>query len=359
MEKPVQRSSSFELLRIVSMFMVVLGHCILSTAEDQEPILGVIDMSGWFIKSFTICAVDCFFLLTGYFVRSDRFRFSKILSIWFKTFFYSVLIYLIVSLVQGDFDPKMLFTYMLPVTMKKYWYMQVYVALAFLAPFLALMLERLDKKQHTYLLVILFVFFSFHETFVKAMYTLDESQGYGIIWACVLLVVGKWLKRWGVLIQRVPKPVWMAGYISCSMVNFFSNYLIIKFDIADGVTSRGNFYANSSVTVLAQSLCLFCFFIKLSEKMEYSKSIDFLASNILAVYLISSHPLVLYPLWVDLFRMEQFWDKPVIYIFLAVVLTILVVLVCILIDKIVEAVQKRCGLYTLFRKADKFHFGFR
>lgn len=54
-----------------------------------------------------------------------------------------------------------------------------------------------DEKQHTFLIAVLLVFFSLHQTFIKVARTLDQSQGYGIIWAVVMLIIGNWLKKYG------------------------------------------------------------------------------------------------------------------------------------------------------------------
>ena len=57
-----ERSSAFELLRITAMYLVVVGHVVLSTAQDTLPYLGAVDNTGWFVKAFTVAAVNCFFL---------------------------------------------------------------------------------------------------------------------------------------------------------------------------------------------------------------------------------------------------------------------------------------------------------
>ena len=55
-------------------------------------------------------------------------------------------------------------------------------------------------------------------------------------------------------------------YSIIAIAVFVSNYLIVKFDIAQGVTSHGNFYAYNSVTIFLESLFLFGFFVKLSYR---------------------------------------------------------------------------------------------
>ena len=133
--------------------MVVLGHVVLSTAQDVEPYLGAVDNMGWLVKAFTVPAVNCFFLLTGYFSKSEGFSLVKVLKIWLKTIFYSISIYIIISLSEGSFDLKEAISYMLPVFTCKYWYMQVYIVLALLMPYISLLIEKIDRKRHIYLLI--------------------------------------------------------------------------------------------------------------------------------------------------------------------------------------------------------------
>lgn len=146
-EKINKRSNAFELLRLVAMFMVVWGHCVMATAKDQEPYLGTLDNIGWFIGAFTVCAVNEFFLLTGYFARSDNFKVGRILTIWLKTFTYSTGIYIVVACIQQTFSIREMITYMLPITTKQYWYMQVYIVLFFLTPYISLCMEHLTKNS--------------------------------------------------------------------------------------------------------------------------------------------------------------------------------------------------------------------
>ena len=343
-ERVDSRNSAFELLRIVAMFMIVWGHCMLATAKNQEPYLGTLDNIGWFIGAFTVCAVDLFFLLTGYFTDSKNFRVNRVIFIWIKTIFYSIGIYLFVSLLNGSFAWKEFITFCFPIFMKKYWYMQTYIVLALLSPYIAYALEHLDKKKHTVLVAIMLLFFCLHETFIKVSITLDQTQGYGIIWACTLLIVGNWLKRYGNdYVDKISAVCWGIAYGIVSLLIFLSNYLIVKFDIASGVTSRGNFYAYNSLTVFIQSLCLFCFFIKLSEKWWGLRKrwINILGKNTLAVYLISAHPLVLYPLWTDILSMNQLESFPLLYIMISIVASMGVMGVCVLIDKLIDVVLKR------------------
>jgi len=259
------------------------------------------------------------------------------------------------SIATSSFSIKDSIGFCLPILTKKYWFMQVYVVIALIAPFIAISLESLSNKKLLFLVAVLLFFFSFHQTFFKVARTLDQSQGYGFIWGCVMLVIGYYLKRITVHICKLPAWIYLLGYILVSVAIFVSNILIVRFDIAGGVTSRGNFYAYNSVTVLVQSICLFCFFVKLSQKNWTNKIVNSVSKNVLAGYLISAHPLLLYPLWTDYLKMQNYTEKMGIYLGLAIIYTVLVLLICVGIDKIVDKMVKKLKIKQLFGRLDRFY----
>lgn len=342
-QKSTVRNSAFEGMRLLAMFMVVLGHCLLAAASDCAP-LSTMDNIAWFLQALTTCAVNLFFLLTGYFLKSGDAR-RKYPAIWGKTIFYSLGIYLLcVVLGEEAFTVKNLVSYAFPVLMKPYWFMQTYLVLSLLLPYLATLLDNLTERRHLALCGILLVFFCLHQTFIPVTITLDTSLGYGIIWATVMCIVGNFLRRYGgKYVQRIPCAVYLLGYLLIACCIFCSNYLIVRFDIAQivKVVNRRYFYAYNSLTVFAESLCLFCFFIKLSEKARYSPVINWLSASSLAVYLIGSHPLLMYATWSAIFDMSKFASKLAVFFTVAVLASAVVVCVCILIDKALTWVYRK------------------
>ena len=341
----VKRNSGFELMRILSMYMVVLGHCVIATAENQKPYLGTIDNIGWFINAFTIVAVNSFFLLTGFYAKTSQ-NCKKLAFIWLKMIFYSAVIYVILACLEGDFEFKNALGYFMPVVTKKYWYMQTYVVLALVAPFLTRMLEQLSKREYEFLLLFLVVFFSIHETFIPVKYTLDTTQGYGISWAIVMFIFGKWLNLFGSAhIKRISGVIFLLLYFIISVLIYISNVVIVKYGIAGGLESRGNFYAYNSITVFASSVCFFCFFMRVGERIGHCSLINSISKNSLSVYLISGHPILIFALWTQYIRMKVFTRDPQMYVLLSFVFAIVVFAICVLIDKLLDKVifkNKKC-----------------
>ena len=76
------RQSNFELMRLISMFFIVLYHMIIITGGDLiHHTSGMTNVILDFISLFIIVHVNSFILITGYFQCKQEFSFKKILSL--------------------------------------------------------------------------------------------------------------------------------------------------------------------------------------------------------------------------------------------------------------------------------------
>lgn len=347
------RDSSFEFLRLLAMFFIIFGHCMLSTAVNDQNIMSTLDLSGMGVMALTACAVNCFFLISGYFFKSSSLNLNRVLIIWFKTVFYSVFLYLIVSLLFFNFSCKELLSYCFPVFTKKYWFIQTYIALALTMPFILSGIEKLSNGKLTFLVIVLVMFFSCHETFMKVKFTLDQTQGYGFMSGMMYYIIGFWIRKNSSLFCAIPKTGYIGLYLTVSLLIFLSGYLIVRFNIAGGVVSRANFYAYNSITVLVQSISLFCFFVKISRLNLKYRSINYLSKNVLAGYLISSHPMLLFSIWKINCLYHIATDISVAaFIILTLILTLCVLVLCILADKVLDKIIKLFHVNLVMQQID-------
>lgn len=355
-ERGNNRSSSFEIMRIVAMFMIVVGHCLMSTVlHDAEP-LSVCDNVAWLISAFGICAVNLFFLLTGYFLCDRKNKISKIIMLWGKTVFVSIGIYL-AACTMGivEFNKKDFIQFLFPVLFKKYWFIQTYIVLALLLPFILKMVKTLSDRQHLALVVILLIFFCIHQTFIPVKYTLDTTQGYGIAWGTILAITGSLIKRNADRIKKIV-PVWicLGGYIFVALGIFITNWLIVKFDIAQGITSRANFYAYNSVSVFLEAIFLFLFFVKMEGGWKSNIVVNQIGKSTVAVYIISAHPVLFTFLWTDVFKLNGVIERSIVLYFCEMLISVAVVfIICVIIDKIIGKFGELLRIDQMALKADK------
>ena len=96
-----KREANIELLRIVAMLMVISLHCVgngrlLSNSQVSLPNLIGIRL----IDSLSLVAVSAFFIVSGYYMINKSMSLKKIFCLWGKVIFYSLLLYLICSLIN-------------------------------------------------------------------------------------------------------------------------------------------------------------------------------------------------------------------------------------------------------------------
>ena len=91
------RKYSFDLLKIISMCMVVMLHLTEKGQFINETSL--VGVSAWLLYAFSTVAVNCFVLITGYYMHEKKFSFYRVLNIWTEVVFYSALTFFICGIV--------------------------------------------------------------------------------------------------------------------------------------------------------------------------------------------------------------------------------------------------------------------
>ena len=87
----VKRNSSIDLLRIIAMLMIVCLHCVGHGGVTIDGYGSKAYFWGWMISSFTSVGVNCYVLITGYFlISSSQISVIKVLKIWGSVFAYSI-----------------------------------------------------------------------------------------------------------------------------------------------------------------------------------------------------------------------------------------------------------------------------
>ena len=150
---PIQRSSNFELLRILSIVLILLMHTY-SQAQNNDMTSGNYYL-GVLINSIGNIGVSCFILISGYFgINFKKFKFIQLIIL---TTFYSIVLYLIN---YGFTISNKLFNALLVIPLYKNWFIACYLILMLLSPYLNAYISASTKKNLEKLLMILFIVFS-------------------------------------------------------------------------------------------------------------------------------------------------------------------------------------------------------
>ena len=154
MAMPVSiRKSNMELLRLMSMFLVLVIHA--NTAYQPWPIdqtaVQAVPVQCFFrflIESLCIVCVNAFVLLSGWF--GIKFSFKRLLSFIFQVLFFS----LVLCLLPNRYGRNLLIDI---VTLYQYWFVRAYIILFILSPALNLFVEHASKKVFQNVLIAFFV----------------------------------------------------------------------------------------------------------------------------------------------------------------------------------------------------------
>lgn len=141
------RNSSLDMLRVVSMWMVIvlhsLGHG--GVLNDQNNIEYYVV---WLMESFSYVAVNCFILLSGYFLAGAKFKSKRIVNVIIQTFTYSIMCLVIETFfLKGKISFTNLFKSLEPIGTKAYWFMTNYIIMLLLSPLLNQIVENIDTLK--------------------------------------------------------------------------------------------------------------------------------------------------------------------------------------------------------------------
>lgn len=294
MKKEISRNSSFELLRIIAMFLIVLSHY----SVHGQIVSQNLDFSfcKLLLQSVVLgnLGVDIFVMITGYYTYNKEFNYTKIFKIIIHTLFYSILIYLIFMLLGViSFNIKDFIKALLPVTFGEYWFISVFFVLLLLTPFLNYFIEKITRKQHVMIILLFMLIWSIIPTLTTSPFYGNETLQF-----IMFYLIGAYLKKYpnNIISKNNNDRKFL---LFCSILLFISMLLLNILAIRWNMFNHGTwFYIRESFLVIGISASLISIFSKLTIS---SKMINVLASTTFGIYLIHDNPYMEYLLWDVLF----------------------------------------------------------
>ena len=320
-----KREINLELLRVLCMLFIITGHI-----GGRSGIEGL----STFAK-IAPHAVNCFVLISGYFLITAKFKFERILRIVIETIFYTFTITLALFLL-GKANCEDLCKSIFPFAPTKfnYWFVTKYLGLILLSPFIQKVCIALTKKQYRVLLCTimltsstLFMIFPFGELF---------CNGFSLYWLITLFITGGYLQ---LHYDNTQKIYWGTGIIAFLIIyNICSFYL-------NGIINLGY---NSLITYLL-AICTFMWFknINVPQNGILDKVTTFIAPHVFSAYLIHEQGLLRVYLQQDLCREFAGYMPNGIYLYL---FCIAILLLSVIIDKGRALLFEKVGINSFITK---------
>lgn len=343
-----QRSSNFELLRILAMGIIVFHHFGVHSGFYYPA--NEITVNRLWIQFISIggkLGVNLFVLISGYFlINTQSLSVKKILKLMGQLVFYSVGIYVVTcSIGVETFSVANAVKSFLPITFQGWWFASTYFVMYLLSPFINVFLKNMTQQMYQKFLLIGFVMWCIVPTFINVPFQSNE-----LLWFVYLYAVAAYIKLHGVW-KFSAKRYLMLG-CGAALLTFLS---AVAFDIlGTKIIEFGRnamyFYGMQKLPIVVTSLLLFLGF----EAMElgYVPWINKVASGAFGVYLIHDHVAMRGILWKEMFHgAEYMYDSHLALYSMGAVL--LVYGVCTLIDLVRIATVEKVWM-VLISKCEKF-----
>lgn len=327
-EKKTKREASFELLRIISMMMVIILHYI-SKGEliDLEGItMGQGKYGFWILESMSIVAVNVFVIISGYFMAKSSFSIYKIIGIWCQVLFYSVTGAL-VAVIAGIYSLsdllclKNILFFLFPVTNGHYWFATAYIIMYLSSPVIVMAMEKLDRKTLETVIIALLSVFCFLPS-ISPFSLATDDRGNSFVWFILLFIIAGYIRIYGLkILDRFSSSFALYGLSVCLIVLTRSGLCIFAnqhsgYEYLPTVVTHYNF-----IFVLTASLGLFGIFKNIHIKEGLIADVIVKISPfVFGVYLLHEH-LTLRYIWLQWFKVNNSYGPlRVIHILLTVII---------------------------------------
>lgn len=291
-----QRNSNIELLRIMSMIGVIILHY-----NNPEIGGGLSQVSNtlnqvvlFILESISICAVNLFILISGYFLcRSSKRQPIKPIELIIQVIFFSTVLYFIKICAGVEMlTIKGLIMTLIPSN----WFVILYCTLYIISPYINILFEQLSDKQKKKLVIVLFIIFSMWPTIVDFSSELLGKEWIG------LSSVGMYGSEWGYSIVNFILVYIIGAYLyyveksrnKCNKKKLVSYLLMIILAITGWafLNERMTVFTERSAweycnpLVIAEAVIIFLLLKNMSP--FYSKIINNLAKGSFTVFLLQN-----------------------------------------------------------------------
>lgn len=273
-----QRQSNIELLRIVSMCMIIAMHYMTKGMKIEKLSVdnSMSNIIFWIIYAFCLSSVNAYVFISGYFAPDSKWSISKVLRLWGEVLVYSVGVSLAMS-AFGLFDLKsaglsVLQQIFMPVTYEHYWFATAYIMMLILAPVLNIAVTKLERRTYGAVLILLLAVFAGLKSVDPYLIPWDK-YGNDVMWFVVLYLFAGYVRMYGVPLvkdktDKKKSSRWWLIYITFSLLTFVIAlaYSIIVRNTGKLEYSMDMTYCYNYVTIFVASIGLFMAFAEMNIK---------------------------------------------------------------------------------------------
>ena len=284
-----ERSSNIELYRIVTMLLIVAHHYVVNSGLTAAK--GVVfahplskrSLFLLFLGAWGKTGINCFVLITGYFMCKSNITAKKFAKLLFEVWFYRLVInsFFWVKGMEAFSWRGLLYTFLVVRNIGD-GFTSAYLMFFLFIPFINILIEGLDERKHLVLLGLLGFMYVVLGTFSIFSVTMNY-----VSWFMVVYLIAAYIRLY-------PKKVWenraLWGCLTLLFIGMASVSIVqcMKRGIETGTLRPYDYVADSNTFyAVAVAVCSFMFFRTLN--LGRNKVINTIAGSTFGVLLIHAH----------------------------------------------------------------------
>ena len=273
------RNSNLEILRIISMILIVAFHCNFNFKfESSNNIFNVLIYS---TGIWGILGVDCFFIISFNFLQESKFKSKKLLHLILQILFYTIIFIILANKITNISVLKILMSRINdPIWSNVYWFVTIYLFVYLSFPLLNKILNNLNKmtiKKIIILFTIIIFFFQMSESVIEDYF-----------FAIYIYIVCYYLKKFNIKFGRKNCKIY---FVITSLIIIFLKIIYTYSNICDlFIKIIAGDFGRHSILFFIDSIFLFYIFDEMPKRS--SKIINKISSSVFGVYLIHENQIL-------------------------------------------------------------------
>lgn len=325
------RSSNLELYRVIVMLLIVAHHYVVNSGlmdvMSEQPLSGK-SLFLYILGMWGKTGINCFVLITGYFMCKSKITCRKFLKLLLEIEFYKIVIYLVFVLSGYEsLSLKGLFKAIVPVYLIEHNFASCFLMFYLCIPFLNILINNLLKRQHQLLIYLLLFIYTFLGTIPKFHVTMNY-----VSWFCVIYFISSYISKYG-LFPSITHRKWGILMLISIFVSILSVVALLAFPVLLHTTYLYPYFfvADSNVFLaLSTAICSFMYFKDLN--IRNNSFINMLGASTFGVLLIHANSDTMRQwLWKDVLDNVKYYSSDYLVVH-ALLSVIMIFIVCILID---------------------------
>lgn len=329
------------------MLFIIAHHYVVNsglTASDGPLILDSINLNSYYLWSIGMwgkTGINCFMMITGYFMCRSTITIRKFLKLILEIYFYKFVIFFIFLIFGHESITIQKFVKM----MFPFWgitqnFSGCFIVFWLTIPFWNILVHNITEKQHLYLL---FIFLTIY-TLLGSVPTFRLSFNY-VTWFGIIYLIASYIRLYPQSIFE-NKTFWFYMSVILIVLANVSMCLLVKY--FGGMHAQ--FFVNDCNKIFAVAIAITTFMWFKNINIQYSRVINLIGGSTFGVFLIHTRSSIRTWLWGDVFNCVESYHWTLIEL---IIYSLGVILLIFTICTIIDIIRIKYLEEPLFKLLDK------